>query len=659
VAVFCWLLLTGLGSYAAGFIKSSSVELYSVLSLFAAILPLPQLIMIRHFREEIFIHGVSPGFYHVFFFIMAAVALYCLLSGFILPCALGVLKARGYSSTSGDIYITDNTGDITGGIIFSFILVYWATPFQAIAITSSITILSALALLFVSGRRYLLAGAILLTAGFYMTAFNAGIEISSLSGQYGEIVKYLESPYGRIVITREGSQHTFWESGLPLYSDENIMEREEQIHYPLSQLATVGNVLIISGGLGKTIDEVSKYSPGHIDYVELDPYLTGAAEEMGILKKMPFLDTINTDARGFLERTGNRYDAIIINLPDPDTFQINRFFTIEFFALVKARLNRDGVLSFGMEYSENYISSIRKKKLSSMYNTAESQFRHVEIIPGEKAYFICSDKELSLDIPALLKEKSISTTYIEGYYQGNVTEDRVKKIRSAIDRGEDVNRDFKPKMISIIYKEWFSQYDTSPWLFIIILAVVCSVYLFFMKREEYVLFSTGMAAMGIEMLIIFTFQVIYGYIYLKIGAIVTVFLLGLLPGAILGRSWKGKGMPGLLASELAMLCLLFIFLAGSAFLKGEMPQIYFFIYCFFFSFCCGFQFPVVTGIMGERSHPMAGCLAADFTGAAVGTILVGAFLIPSFGIQASIVFLILIKMSSSAILIFARGKGRE
>jgi spermidine synthase len=490
-----------------------------------------------------------------------------------------------------------------------------------------------------------------------MLSLNAGFEVSGLSGQYGEIVKYLESPYGRIVITSEGSQHTFWESGLPLYSDENIMESEERIHYPLSQLKKAGNILIISGGLGETLNEAEKYHPGHIDYVELDPYLTEAAEELGLLKQKPFLDIINTDARSFLKRTSKKYDAIIINLPDPDTFQINRFFTGEFFTIVKGALAKDGVLSFSLEYSENYISSIKRKKLSSMYNTARSRFKNVEIIPGARAYFICSDGDISLDIRALLKEKSISTTYIEGFYQGNVTEDRIKKIRSAIDREEGINTDFKPRMINIIFNEWFSRYDTSPWIFIIILAAVVTAYLFFIRQEEYVLFSTGMAIMGTEMLIIFTFQVIYGYIYLKIGAIVTAFLLGLLPGAILGRACKKKSRAALVASEGLLLGLLFIFLAWSMFFKVEVSQISFFIYCFLFSFFCGFQFPVITGIRGEASQPIAGCLAADFTGAAVGTILVGAFLIPSLGIQASIVFLILIKVSSCLILLLSHRPG--
>jgi len=659
MAIFCWLLLTGTGSFSAKFIKPSSVTSYSILALSVALLPLPQLIMIRYFREQAFIHGISPGFYHIFIFILAATAVYCLLSGFIIPCALRVLKANGYESTSGGIYITDNIGDISGGIIFSFILVYWATPFQAIAITSAPAILISITLLFIKGRKYPAIGMIIATSGFYLMALNGNFEVSLLSGQYGDIIKCLESPYGRIVITREDTQHTFWESGMPLYSDRNIMESEEKIHYPLSQIKHPGNILIVSGGLGETLDEAAKHHPGHIDYVELDPWLTGAAQQLGFLKNRDYLDIINMDARSFIQKAGKKYDAIIINLPDPDTFQINRFYTSEFFSLAKESLNMDGVLSFSLAYSENYISRIGREKLSSIYNTAASQFKYIEMLPGGKAYFLCSDRKLSPDILSLLKEKDISTTYIDGFFQGNVTDERMKKLQSGIDRGEDINRDFKPRAINILFKEWFSQHDTSPWIFVIALTVVCSVYLVFIKKEEYVLFSTGMTAMGVEMLIIFAFQVIYGYIYLKIGAIVTGFFLGLLPGAILGKAYKGKGISGLVASEIMLLCLLLVFLAWSAFFNKEISQIYFLLYCIIFSFFCGFQFPVITGMIGERSQPIAGCLAADFAGAAAGTILVGAFLIPCLGIQASIVFLILIKLSSSLILFFSRGRSRS
>jgi spermidine synthase len=656
LVMFCWLMFSGLGSFMAKFFKPTSLTVYSLVILFIVLWPLPQIIIIRYFREAVFIHGASPGFYHIFFYIAATTAIYCFLVGFILPNALDVLKANNYRFTSGDLYITDNIGDISGGVIFSFILVYLLKPFEIIAVTSSFTILIAFFLL-VSSRRYcLLILSMILTSLFYGYALNSTFERSTLSGQYGDIVKYLESPFGRLVISEEGPQHTFWESGIPLYSDADIMKSEEKVHYPMSQLKSVGNVLLISGGLGETIDEILKYHPEHIDYVELDPYLTGAAQELGFLESRPSLRIINSDARSFIKETERRYDAIIMSLPDPDTFQLNRFFTDEFFALAKEVLNSEGILSFGMGYYQNYVGGVTKQKLSTIFNTVSSHFESIMVLPGEEAYFLCSDGDISTDIPVRLKKKSISTKYIEGFYHGNITRERIEYLRANIDREESINTDFKPRMINIIFKEWFLKHGNSPNTFLAVLVVLILIYLISIKKEEYVLFSTGAATMGVEMLVIFTFQVIHGYIYLKIGAVVTVFLLGLLPGSVAGNISKGKDNRMFILADIVLICLLLLFFMWNRFFPVELGQGYFLAYSFAFSFFCGFQFPIATRIIGEQMSPAAGCLGADLTGAAFGTIVVGTLLIPLLGVISAIIFLILMKMTSTMIIILSCAK---
>jgi len=253
LVLFCWLLLTGFGSLIAKFVKRPSVSLYSVLTLLIALWPLLHIIFIRNFRDVAFIHGTSPGFYQIFFYIMGTTTPYCFLVGFILPYALKVIEESNSHFKSGELYITDSIGDISGGVLFSFILVYWVKPFMTIAITSSLLIIVALSLIIVSRRRLLLVSAVLATSLFYLFSLNSNFEISTLSKQYGDIVRYLESPYGRIVITGEGTQQTFWESGIPLYSDANIINSEEKVHYPLSQAERIENVLLVSGGLGETV----------------------------------------------------------------------------------------------------------------------------------------------------------------------------------------------------------------------------------------------------------------------------------------------------------------------------------------------------------------------------------------------------------------------
>jgi len=525
-----------------------------------------------------------------------------------------------------------------------------------IAICSTLLILIGLGLLFRLRRYVFLITALVVCSLFYYFSTSRSFENLTLSHQYGEVARYLESPFGRIVVSKEGPQFTFWESGAPLYSDANIVESEEKIHYPLCQQDEIENVLLVSGGLGETLDEVVKHRPAHVDYVELDPNLTNVALNLGVIKKVPVLEIINTDGRRYIKRTQKRYDAVIIDLPDPDTFQINRFFTSEFFALTKRVLNKGGLLSISMEYGQNYISETRKKKLSTLYNTVRMHFKNVIILPGEKAYFLCRDETLWSDIPARLKAKSIKTSYLEGFFYGNVTQDRIKQLKESLNVDEFVNTDFEPRLMNIVFQEWFEKHGTSPGYFAAILLGLTVVYLVFMKREEYILFSTGLATMGVEMLIIFAFQVIYGYVYLQIGAIVTAFLLGLLPGAIVGNIASDKDIRKLLFSEIFLLLLLLLFFIWVGHLRTELRPIYFLFYCFCFSFLCGFQFPIAAGIIGENKSPAAGCLAADLCGASVGTIATGTVLIPLLGIKIAVVFIILVKISSSVVVMLSGKK---
>ena len=655
--LFAWLFSTGLGSLLAKFLTSSSVTLYGGLVFSAGLWPLLQLILIRVLRDLIFVHGTSPGFYAIFLYILSITGSYCLLVGFVLPTALRVLQARDGLFSSGKLYIIGTIGDAVGGILFSFILVYWTKPFVTIALSSSLLVGVAVLILMVTRRWALLAGALSISVLFYIASFHARFELATLSGQYGEILRYGESPYGRIVVSKEGPQHTFWESGLPFYSDADVLKGEEKVHYPLSQIDQVRDVLLISGGLGETVTEVFKHGAKRVDYVELDPYLTRMAEECGFIKKVPGLNVVNDDGRHYVKTTSLRYDAVIVDLPDPDTFQINRFYTEEFFGEVKNILNRGGILSFSLGYSPNYLSDVQRRKLSTVYASAKRYFKEVLLLPGEKAYFLCRDGALWSDIPDRLRAKSVQTLYVEGFYHGNVTPARISDLRASIDPEAPINSDFKPRMMPLLFEEWFMKHGTSPNLFIVVLMALIAIYFIFTRKEEYVLFSTGLTTMGVEMVLLFTFQIMYGCIYLKVGSIITAFLLGLLPGALLGNIHR-RTFTCLLISEVILLCLLGVIFVWTFHPSRDLPTFTFLAYGFLFSFFCGYQFPLVAEMIGEWKNPASGCLAADLTGAAVGAFATGAVLIPMWGAQVAIFFLLLIKISSNIITLFLSRKWR-
>ena len=623
LVIFCWLVLTGVGTLLAKCFQKGSLAVYLVLAIIIGVLPLFQIAGIRLFRELFFTHGVSPGFYPILIYISVTIAPYCLLTGFILPYTQKLFHDFHVPFESGELYITDSAGDILGGFLFSFLLVYWFKPFTVIALTAAFLLLVTVLMMGEFKKWGFLMAALPIVALFYITALMPSVEIHTLEAQYGNIMKYMESRFGRIVVTKEGHQYTFWESGTPLYSDANVIEAEEKVHYPLSQRDGVEKILLVSGGLGETLREMDKYNPLRVDYVELDPALTQTAEGLKIIPKFPYLNIINTDARKYIQSSDTRYDAVILDLPEPGTFQANRFYTDEFFSMAKHVLKKDGILAVNMDYSPNYLSRLQKEKLSILYHTVKRRFKNILVFPGEQACFIMSDGALFADIPRRLTSKGITTAYIEGYFNGNVTKERIRELRKTLADGKTVNTDFNPRLMQLVFKEWFSRHGTSPSGFMAGLAGLLLLYFIFMKREEYILFSTGFTTMGLEMAVIFAFQIIHGYIYVMIGLIITAFLLGLLPGAVAGVKWSAGNSVKAGLAEGAMLLLSALFLCWCGWFRVAVHPLWFLIFCFFFSFFAGFQFPAAARLIGEERSPAAGCLAADLCGAAVGALVVG------------------------------------
>lgn len=650
LTLFCWLLLTGLGSLLARPVRRISIRFFALLSLVAAVWPQWQILGIRILREALFLHGYAPGFYAVLGFVLLTLAPYGLLIGFMLPCAQKVLQYEPRPLETGTLYAADNVGDMLGGGLFTILLVVWFKPLTTLAVACSFLAGMSLLLLRREGRGLsLILGA--LAAGVVWTvALWPQMEIRTLQREMGRILRYEESPYGRIVITAEGSQHTFWESGLPLFSEGQVVESEERVHYALSQLDRVEDVLLISGGVGEVLREMAKYRPRRIDYVELDPVMIRVGLEAGLIPRTPSLRMIHTDGRYHLRKTTRQYDAVIVGLPDPDTFQLNRFYTREFFSLAKRVLRRGGVLCLSLAYPANYQSPVQIQKLATLLKTGTQSFDRCLVIPGERAYFLFRDGPLSPDIPARLKRLGISTRYVQGYFRGNVTPERLERIRAHLVTPAGVNRDVHPRLLALVFKEWFIRHGTFPVPFFAGLGALTLAYIFFMRREEFVLFSTGFVSMGAEILTLFTFQILFGYLYKEMGAVVTGFLVGLFPGALLGQRVRKADPKWLAALDLLIMGLLALFFGAFQAQVKAWPML-FVAYGLALSFLCGLQFPLAARLIGESQSPAAACLGADLCGAALGALVTGTLLVPFWGIYQAVLCLMAVKAASALLLL--------
>ncbi len=655
---FNWLILGGIGTRLARVVVNdpakSTANNLAWLSLVLSPLAVLQILAIRQLRDVVFIHGSSVGFYPTLAFTFFTIAPYCLVLGFVLPYSLFVIRTENPDYPGTRIYIIDNLGDVSGGALFSFALVFLVTPLQAVFLANLPLVLSTCLLFRVSSRHH---PAVYLGTGMTVAILAVGIvlEPASLNPWEGKLVFYGESRYGRIQVQQDRDQFTLFVSGNPLYSNQNLSIAEETIHYPLAQLHQANNILLISAEGGMMV-ELEKHKPASVDYVELDPQVAEVQFRFGLIKKIPGLKVIHQDGRAYLAGSDKIYDAIIVNLSEPDTFQLNRFFTDRFFALARRHLSGHGVLSFTMKGYDNYLDEPQRRKLSSLYNTVTDYFDNVLLLPGQKIFFLCSSQPLRTDIPALLAKKGIHTRYIRGYYYGNLTHERIERLTALIDPTAPKNRDYSPQLIRLMFMQWFAKFSASPTIFIAVLGILCLIYLMRIRAEEFVLFSTGFTVMGSEILVIFAFQIFFGYIYLQIGMIVTVFLAGLLPGAWFGDRLRYRSKQTLAVADgllIVLMGLLIIVLKQGG---DYLPVAFFLVFGFAISLICGFQFPVALYLRGGDAPAVTRTFSADLIGAACGTLITNVVLIPYCGIIWAAAGLIGLKLCSLIVMVVLHEK---
>lgn len=653
MVLFNWLMAGGLGSLAFLLTRKDPDDRFDLnitlgrLSLWLCFLSVAQVFIIRLARGYFFIIGSSPGFYATFIFSFLTLLPYAFLVGFALPFSLQAVRAHDSDFPGGWIYLTDNLGDVLGGALFSFVLVQILPPVFALS-TAAIPLFAAAC--FLLKRSLFPLSFVLISATLAVLIAGPFFETESLSPPTGQLVQYNETRYGRLTVVKNGNEFNLFQDSEPVVSSYDPVTAEESTHYALSQIEKPRSVLLVSIKSG-SLPEIYKYHPSSVDYVEIDPRVPLTLEHLGLIQSRPGLSFINEDARAYLSRTTTLYDAILVNLPEPTTFQVNRFYTREWFELIARHLHPGGVLSFSVNGFDSYLDPHRQRIVSSLVNSASHAFGHILTLPGRQIYVLCSGSPLNPDIPSLLEQKHIDTQYIKDFFHGDVSPMRMTYLSSAILPEAPINTDTHPRLMVLMLSSWFYKYQTSPWLFAGILSVFLICYLPRLTRQEFLLFTTGWVTMGSELLVIFSFQIFFGYIYYQIGIIVTVFLAGLLPGAYLGTRTRLSPQSNrwLKVSDGVIIGLLLMF-AGCIMVPAiRNHSLFYLMFGSLASFVCGFQFPQVLVSGKDRQSTAGRAFGADLMGAAYGVLVTSMVLIPFLGLVQSTLMLAGIKCLSLSV----------
>jgi spermidine synthase len=438
---------------------------------------------------------------------------------------------------------------------------------------------------------------------------------------------------------------------------------------------------------------------------------------------------------GIASQPKEGYDLVIVNLPYPSTLQLNRFYTVEFFQMVRGLLAEEGILVIGCPGTLTYMSDELRHLNTMAYHTLQQTFPYVRPIPGDVTLWLASPSDALSTVPveALVErweERGLETQLLTApHIRLRLGQTRLDWFWTSLGKEEDggkaiVNRDLHPVGLFYGLSYWNALFSPhlarvfaftgrlNLWALSVPIIGCALLFLAVVKLTakgrgacpELVLSpsttlrinsvggrsrraiipiaiaTTGFTGMTADLIIVFAFQTLYGYVYHWIGLLITAFMAGLSLGGLLMtrrlaappilspalalsrvegcRGDRGGERSTLLKLELAIVlywALLPIALS-TLYSRITHPLVFTSIQGILLflnalaGFLVGSQFPLANRMWlkgREDSRGTAGVLyACDLVGAFLGSIVVSVVLIPVLGILETCLLAAALKLGS-------------
>jgi spermidine synthase len=656
--------------------------------------------------------GLLPTFYSAFLVLLPL----GLVDG-----AMFTFGCRAYANI-GHVYVLEAIGGIIGGLVFTYIFIPYLHSIQVILILAALNLASATSLVLSSKSKVIsprtaLVIVLLVISLYLLLSPQANAIHRWFVGQQWrgyDLVYYGNSIYGNVAAIQQEEQYTFFANGVPILTAPvpDITSVEELVHLPMLFVPRPRKVLVVSGGVGGVLNEILKYPVERVDYAELDPLLIEAVQRfptpltVGELGD-PRVNIEHVDGRLLVRRLATkadrleRYDLVIVNLPYPLTLQLNRFYTVEFFRLVRDILPEEGVVALPSPGTLTYMSPGMRNLNATIYETLKQVFPHTHVIPGDVNLWLASP-EAPLETTSLetlvrrWEERALPTSLMTDFHvRLKLDEQRMDWFWDSMQKGEEVgiNEDLRPSglLYGLFYwNELFSPGFSGYFEFLeqislpVLGAIVVMLTAVFMtvrrlSRRARVasvpiaIVTTGFGGMAFDLLVIFAFQAFYGYVYQQIGLLVTAFMVGIsLGGLVMTRrveriekgpvlsSVEGKSVLLRLEGAIAACWLLFPVVLAILYAQAGRPGVSAAIAPILLAlnalagFLVGMEFPLASKMhlmasVGEAAGETAtaGILyASDLLGAFLGSLLVSVMLLPALGVLETCLLVVILKLGS-------------
>lgn len=642
IVLALWMLLTAAGALAGRYFSKSGGKGRSIffLLILNAISPIAGALLSVYLRTVLYAPGVMIGLDGTLIIGIAGMAAFCLASGMLFTMLASSLSALNKENSISRIYSIEALGSLAGGLIFNFVLIYTMNSMRILVFLMMLNILIAFGFAFINKMKILALVSLILGICLSICLFrnDPDILISELKYPGINLLLNEDTPFGKLVVAEDDGQINFFSNGKPLAFSDDIVEREEKVHYAMTLHPAPKEVLLLSGGLYGAIDEVLKYPEVNVTYVEPDPWLLEAARKYEVLKIPKGITIIEEDPISFLWNRHAKYDVILMNMSPPETIGSNRYFTCNFMHRLQKQLNDLGIVCFALEGSGNYLSEENRLIFASIYNSIKLDYTYSRIIPGNKTYFLFSDSPLEGNITELIKEKSIQSSWVNAdYLDDQQMDERAAIIIESLDIDFSRNTDFRPLPAYLSMKRWLSIFHIPLWLVFLIPALLMLMILLRLSTINLGLFSTGFSSSASELLLLIAFQLAYGFVYQMVGLIIMVFMAGL----ALGSGYTYRYFPETkkmffsfqLAMALLMLMLPVVMIIVSI---PSFPLPHWLVISgntFVIAILTGMQYRLGTKLReGSANSVAASTYGADLAGSAFGLFFIAIFIFPLWGI---------------------------
>jgi len=565
-------------------------------------------------------------------------------------------------------------------------------------------LLSVCIILYINRQRIILVGALsilMLTMFSLLPPINGWIEARMVEKRWQSIstlpLTYsVDSKYQNIAVSSMYNQYnlylnTMFASVFPNDEDNMLLAAHLVCQHPQPK-----RILVIGDAMTGLAKFLLQYHMDLVVSVEIDDK---AIET--ILKFLPEADqkiledkrfnVVIRDGREYVKdfirssqsfhQTNPGFDLVYLNVSEPSTLLLNRYYTREFFIDLARVLNADGVIVLKVTSSENYEQGYVTDYTASVFHTVQSVFPEVAVAPGVKNFFFASRSQgIVTDNPQVLAERwqqsGIEPAKLARIFYSLYPEEKTLFIRNALENHRQskiqINTDDAP--IACLYFNkiigWYGESNLSGILGFFegvqMRDVIFMILFVFLWRLLYIgggrwtkrhiqfkrfhtllaVFSAGMTGLSLELVILYTFQGNFGDIYHIIGFIIAVFMFGLPLGALFANrliTRHGSRESFIISHIVAVQILLGIISWQLPGLMSRMVsdvllhQVIIFIQTILIGFAVGMVFPLAIhlylGSAGKTGKTAGIIDAFDHIGAAVGAFFIGTLFLPVIGVH--------------------------